>query len=1075
MANIIKIPDGNAFKLRITGNIKIEEYSEEADFSVINSLKVNFVRRSRIAQTSVVNPQGKIVVENEGNLACGIYGVELTGYYNGEPWRYFMKDVFEIIDETEEADPGTSVDNVLTYDVSMDVSFGGDGVSSAFVEAVVNMHNNDESSHPSLLWAIGRIVDDIIAMKEDIAHAGKVDDVEVDGESIVDENKVAHIDSDQFGKVNDVKVNGSSVVSEKVADITIPTKVSDLDNDSDFATKQEAQQMVDDAKIDTVSVDYQEDGGAPDASASFEDGELALSLKNMKMRFSDLTAADKAELKGEKGDQGDSAIFTGEGEPWSGLKNATGQSTTEPMTQKAVTDALDERTAFTLKSWTRTEINAKALQWYINSNNVFASTTGNYEGRKIDVDPSYRGKAIRIGRYSTVIAIFAFLKSWPTASGQTANYCDNTGRITYSSAGFYEAVIPDDCAYLYVAYKDGGVVVTPELISIISTVKEKFSALEEKDVDIKNEIDSLSASLDITELSLTGQQIGGGDYWWINSSNGSFASTTRNYAARILSLSSFKGKTLNLTAGTYQSRYAFLKSLPSAAGQTASAHYCNDTTLYTLAANSTVKKTIPDDCAYLYVDYKYAGNINVPQTIKVTVFIKQKVEESSDAKPDTVYLSASGSDDNDGKTPSSPKATFAAAMNAGSKNMQIVLLSNISGGINLSAWNGLKQSVIIRGGRNTRSRIIVGKKLTGLEAYSGYNDVYTYTPSENEVLPSSAYHWLWQHDIEDASTVISSSERHPLQKGRTYRRLSTRMVNKTTLADLLSATTPCWTVDNSVLYLRVVAGSDPTTNPVYVPSDGASAIITGEYNVTLSNVETWYGNIYAGQYSGNGSYLFKAIDCAARYCIGAGAWRLDDTISTYLERCEADSCTMLGTTGDGFNLHPAFATTNIYAKGSTHTLIDCWSHDNKDDGYSDHGRSEGTIIGGLFEYNGKGGVLPSYGSHDTLYGVTARRNWAGIYCAGGANDGGMGTQVECNGCVCLENTYNYSCLGVDSGDEQVNLVLNGCISRNAFTAAVYANKNCVVVLRDCTDSGSPTVKSTSSGATITIDNGIIIS
>ena len=44
--------------------------------------------------------------------------------------------------------------------------------------------------------------------------------------------------------------------------------------------------------------------------------------------------------KGDKGDQGDSAIWTGEGEPWSDLKNTTGQSTTEPMTQKAVTDEL---------------------------------------------------------------------------------------------------------------------------------------------------------------------------------------------------------------------------------------------------------------------------------------------------------------------------------------------------------------------------------------------------------------------------------------------------------------------------------------------------------------------------------------------------------------------------------------------------------------------------------------------------------------------------------------------------------------------------------------------------------------
>lgn len=50
--------------------------------------------------------------------------------------------------------------------------------------------------------------------------------------------------------------------------------------------------------------------------------------------------------KGDKGDQGDSAIWTGEGEPWSGLKNTTGQSTTEPMTQKAVTDIVTKGAYF---------------------------------------------------------------------------------------------------------------------------------------------------------------------------------------------------------------------------------------------------------------------------------------------------------------------------------------------------------------------------------------------------------------------------------------------------------------------------------------------------------------------------------------------------------------------------------------------------------------------------------------------------------------------------------------------------------------------------------------------------------
>jgi len=40
----------------------------------------------------------------------------------------------------------------------------------------------------------------------------------------------------EANKVNDVKVNGTSVVSDKIANITVPTKTSDLNNDSGFIT-----------------------------------------------------------------------------------------------------------------------------------------------------------------------------------------------------------------------------------------------------------------------------------------------------------------------------------------------------------------------------------------------------------------------------------------------------------------------------------------------------------------------------------------------------------------------------------------------------------------------------------------------------------------------------------------------------------------------------------------------------------------------------------------------------------------------------------------------------------------------
>ena len=44
-------------------------------------------------------------------------------------------------------------------------------------------------------------------------------------------------DLDSFGKVDDVKVNGTSVVTNKIANVTVPTKTSDLTNDSGYITK----------------------------------------------------------------------------------------------------------------------------------------------------------------------------------------------------------------------------------------------------------------------------------------------------------------------------------------------------------------------------------------------------------------------------------------------------------------------------------------------------------------------------------------------------------------------------------------------------------------------------------------------------------------------------------------------------------------------------------------------------------------------------------------------------------------------------------------------------------------------
>lgn len=340
MAEIIRIPDGNAFLLRVTGQIRTGDYTEDADFSVVTHMGVNFVRRGRIAQTFGLDSLGRIVIENSGNLAQGVYGVELYGYYHGEPWRNYQKNVFQIVNENANSDPGSDNENELTYDVTFDVTFGGDGISAAFVDATVATHNSNQESHPDL--------------REEID--GKVSDVKVGNTSIV-EGGVAVIDLS--GK-QDVIQDLATIRSGAAAGGTAYQKPGTGIPASDLSA--EVQDMIENGgKTKSVSVN----GGTPVTPDA--NGLVDLTIEQANVTIGNVTtgaAGSNAEVhnsgtgtapvldfvipKGDTGDtgpqgpQGDSAIWTGEGEPWSGMKNTTGQSTTEPMTQKAVTDEFDK-------------------------------------------------------------------------------------------------------------------------------------------------------------------------------------------------------------------------------------------------------------------------------------------------------------------------------------------------------------------------------------------------------------------------------------------------------------------------------------------------------------------------------------------------------------------------------------------------------------------------------------------------------------------------------------------------------------------------------------------------------------
>ncbi len=93
-------------------------------------------------------------------------------------------------------------------------------------------------------WHEVATIQDRDAITEDRREAGMaVYVLETEGVYILDEDLTTW-NQLESGKVDDVQVNGTSVVQNKIANVTVPTKVSDLTNDSDFQTGTEVETSI---------------------------------------------------------------------------------------------------------------------------------------------------------------------------------------------------------------------------------------------------------------------------------------------------------------------------------------------------------------------------------------------------------------------------------------------------------------------------------------------------------------------------------------------------------------------------------------------------------------------------------------------------------------------------------------------------------------------------------------------------------------------------------------------------------------------------------------------------------------
>ena len=435
------------------------------------------------------------------------------------------------------------------------------------------------------------------------------------------------------------------------------------------------------------------------------------------------------------------------------------------------------------------------------------------------------------------------------------------------------------------------------------------------------------------------------------------------------------------------------------------------------------------------------------------------------------YVSPSGSDDNDGTDVIHPFATINKAIRDGGRTIMLV------GGVyrqNIDLSFAVDGVQIMSASRYTQPVLYAPNSLLSETETAVADTTKVYSCPCTKTFDDKNI-WIFQDGVPDAATEISTTDRHPLQRGKQYRCPDTKIVccsattTEAAITEIENASGYKWFIDttNHVLYFS--RPQEITSENPLCGSFGSSLFSNNKRGLKMEmiGVGVKYQKI---NLTGFGSP--ELTDCFVGNVRSESGIQYDGSAGAKLYRCEAFRVFFTANSGDGINAHSE-TSGDAFAKQTGSFQIDCWSHDNCDDGYSDHERCETTIIGGLYENNGAG-VTPAQGSHCTCYNTYARYNGeADFFYTGNPSsaEGGVGGQIACYGCVSQGNGSGkgYRLNGSAIEGLFVNCV---CIDRDtAFYAESTGSGSQVGTLVNCTTVNCTTQKSSN----YTVKNGTPVS
>lgn len=396
------------------------------------------------------------------------------------------------------------------------------------------------------------------------------------------------------------------------------------------------------------------------------------------------------------------------------------------------------------------------------------------------------------------------------------------------------------------------------------------------------------------------------------------------------------------------------------------------------------------------ISYKWAntGHAFVPANYEPRIIaVEEKASDNTariaalESKPAggvvTMYISPDGDDTNNGISESTPKKTVKACVEAGATHIsakrgvykEAVNLQNI-GSLEIFPTDNVKTYVV---GENRQAIVFDTSDRLEVSAITSYNSIkrVAYNNAAN-----AAYDKVFvQKTLAPIVSASQSSYHAALWLFSNDEKTVCRKPKPVLTIAECEAETNTFCYSGGYIYIN----ADMTgVTKIIVPTIAETGFyVNGADKLSLCEVEVRF----------SGEYAFDLQDCAfvdlykcsSKFTTRASGFHPVNTNGVF-RSCYATKCF------DGFA-----------PNGHGHTTyIDCVSEYNFDDGMSHHSGTEGTVIGGRYEGNGKGGNTPAYGAKVNIYGGLYKNNAQfGIGYVGDASNGYVSGMVQ--GAVMVSN------------------------------------------------------------------------